>query len=298
MGWSEENRKVDILHSSSLGGRGRYSIPNLPKASRHSSDYEMLKAPLGGHGRYERKSMEPSLQFLNAETSQDHLPFNTCSAIPHDCRGEGRCLERNLAPRSCHPEPVQHAICVSKPVTPLRPWSEAYDGMPKSGCLFECMPGYHEVSCGPDCIMCYQSRDRYESGTIILCLFLACFTSVLKLHRWFGAKLYTKKNSMLLGMNCPAIPATETSTCCICLGTMKPGQSVRQLPCMAGGCNGHQFHTDCIDHWLERSLRCPLCNADCSALFQFQPWPLCRQQHASPASEPCSGSDSEESTNS
>lgn len=239
--------------------------------------------------------MKPDLQFSGTGKQQSNS-IDTCSLIPLNCHGQGHCFDRNRAPRGCFPEPVQHATCENKPVTPLRPWSATYVGLPKSGCLFGCMAGYHEASCGPACIMCYQNRDKYESSMIILCLFLACCAAIIILHRCCGTKLYAKKNRMLLEMNCPAISATKTSMCCICLSTMEPGESVRQLPCSAGGFDGHQFHIDCIDSWLERSLRCPLCNADCSALVQFYHWPMFTKQHASPTSEPYSGSDTEELT--
>uniref|UniRef100_A0A7N1A193 RING-type domain-containing protein n=1 Tax=Kalanchoe fedtschenkoi TaxID=63787 RepID=A0A7N1A193_KALFE len=47
------------------------------------------------------------------------------------------------------------------------------------------------------------------------------------------------------------------SECCICLDSVEPEDPVRLLP----GCN-HGFHSACIDAWLSRQPRCPLCRSD------------------------------------
>lgn len=48
---------------------------------------------------------------------------------------------------------------------------------------------------------------------------------------------------------------TETGECdCpICLTTYAQGEDMRKLPC------GHDFHKECIDTWLYKKARCPLC---------------------------------------
>eukprot|EP00747_Dinoflagellata_sp_TGD_P026886 gnl/TRDRNA2_/TRDRNA2_132249_c0_seq2.p1 gnl/TRDRNA2_/TRDRNA2_132249_c0~~gnl/TRDRNA2_/TRDRNA2_132249_c0_seq2.p1 ORF type:complete len:282 (+),score=46.30 gnl/TRDRNA2_/TRDRNA2_132249_c0_seq2:64-909(+) len=43
-------------------------------------------------------------------------------------------------------------------------------------------------------------------------------------------------------------------SCAVCLDDFAEGESLRQLPCK------HYFHCRCIDEWLTRSKRCPLCN--------------------------------------
>lgn len=48
--------------------------------------------------------------------------------------------------------------------------------------------------------------------------------------------------------------STEEQECSICLNTLQPGESIRQL-----GVCGHQFHKSCIDLWLIRRADCPLC---------------------------------------
>jgi hypothetical protein len=52
--------------------------------------------------------------------------------------------------------------------------------------------------------------------------------------------------------------ADDSNACCaICLGDFEEGDQLRRLPC------GHQqFHAACVDHWLSKAGRCPLCVAD------------------------------------
>lgn len=46
----------------------------------------------------------------------------------------------------------------------------------------------------------------------------------------------------------------EDTECSICLNTLEPGDSLRQLDTC-----GHLFHRSCVDLWLLRSCDCPLC---------------------------------------
>jgi len=43
------------------------------------------------------------------------------------------------------------------------------------------------------------------------------------------------------------------ATCSICLTEYTDGSMMRRLPC------GHDFHRRCVDKWLQRNKRCPLC---------------------------------------
>mmetsp|Transcript_65352 Transcript_65352/g.181283 ORF Transcript_65352/g.181283 Transcript_65352/m.181283 type:complete len:320 (-) Transcript_65352:74-1033(-) len=47
---------------------------------------------------------------------------------------------------------------------------------------------------------------------------------------------------------------SEPGACCsICLSDYTEGALMRKLPC------GHSFHRRCVDKWLQRNKRCPLC---------------------------------------
>lgn len=43
--------------------------------------------------------------------------------------------------------------------------------------------------------------------------------------------------------------------CAVCIEELQSTEQYRELPC------GHQFHSDCIDPWLEQSVTCPMCTA-------------------------------------
>lgn len=52
-------------------------------------------------------------------------------------------------------------------------------------------------------------------------------------------------------------PACDDIECSICLAPFHKGDSLRRLPIC-----GHSFHQACIDLWLLRQNKCPLCKAD------------------------------------
>lgn len=52
--------------------------------------------------------------------------------------------------------------------------------------------------------------------------------------------------------------ADDPNACCaICLGDFEEGDQLRRLPCQH-----QQFHAACVDHWLSKAGRCPLCVTD------------------------------------
>lgn len=50
---------------------------------------------------------------------------------------------------------------------------------------------------------------------------------------------------------------TAACECAVCLGAVKEGEMVRQLP----DC-GHMYHVECIDRWLAAHRTCPLCRSE------------------------------------
>jgi hypothetical protein len=46
------------------------------------------------------------------------------------------------------------------------------------------------------------------------------------------------------------------ASCAVCLSEFDAGDLMRQLPCK------HYFHRHCIDKWLRRNKKCPLCMGD------------------------------------
>ncbi|KAJ5067473.1 e3 ubiquitin-protein ligase rhy1a-related [Anaeramoeba ignava] len=51
------------------------------------------------------------------------------------------------------------------------------------------------------------------------------------------------------------------SKCVICLGEYEENHSITILPC------GHNFHSACIESWLKKNKKCPLCKTIISNLF-------------------------------
>ncbi|CAD7965849.1 unnamed protein product [Amoebophrya sp. A25] len=49
---------------------------------------------------------------------------------------------------------------------------------------------------------------------------------------------------------------TDEPNCAVCLAEFVPGELCRTLPC------GHEFHQTCIDTWLLKNRKCPLCLQD------------------------------------
>ncbi len=50
--------------------------------------------------------------------------------------------------------------------------------------------------------------------------------------------------------------AQRGDRCAICLGDYEEGESVRVLPCLC------RFHTACVDHHFDTSIKCPVCQAE------------------------------------
>ena len=60
------------------------------------------------------------------------------------------------------------------------------------------------------------------------------------------------------------LEADMAEDCSVCLETMLTGAEVRSLPC------AHVFHRKCVDKWLVRKRKCPLCKLDILQHFRNQ----------------------------
>eukprot|EP00933_Yihiella_yeosuensis_P060612 TRINITY_DN63360_c0_g1_i1.p1 TRINITY_DN63360_c0_g1~~TRINITY_DN63360_c0_g1_i1.p1 ORF type:complete len:490 (-),score=87.63 TRINITY_DN63360_c0_g1_i1:408-1877(-) len=77
----------------------------------------------------------------------------------------------------------------------------------------------------------------------------------------------------------------EQASCSICLCEFTDGVIVRRLPC------GHHFHRRCVDKWLQRNKRCPLCM---HPVDQECKWAADPSPAAAPCCEPVQQSQQEE----
>jgi hypothetical protein len=50
---------------------------------------------------------------------------------------------------------------------------------------------------------------------------------------------------------------TSRDTCSVCIDKFVPDDTCRELVCH------HLFHKDCIDHWLDDNISCPVCRTEC-----------------------------------
>lgn len=84
------------------------------------------------------------------------------------------------------------------------------------------------------------------------------------LRRW-GVQRPSASNDEFVGLHADEflslprhlVAAVDQVHCAICLAHLAAGDVARKLP----GC-GHEFHRPCIDLWLLRIAKCPLCNAE------------------------------------
>lgn len=54
-------------------------------------------------------------------------------------------------------------------------------------------------------------------------------------------------------LSLPHVPATTSDPCAICLESLDKATTATLLPC------GHQFHSQCVDCWLQVKPKCPVC---------------------------------------
>lgn len=59
---------------------------------------------------------------------------------------------------------------------------------------------------------------------------------------------------------CVHLTVLSCRSCAVCQDDYESEQLVRRLPCL------HTFHVLCIDQWLQRNSKCPVCMKDIKEL--------------------------------
>lgn len=85
------------------------------------------------------------------------------------------------------------------------------------------------------------------------------FSALEMMNRVYIQMLYSSHSDLSLEepttvetvMSLPHVPASSSEPCAICLDSLD--KVVTQLPC------GHQFHSSCVDYWLQAKPKCPVC---------------------------------------
>jgi len=80
---------------------------------------------------------------------------------------------------------------------------------------------------------------------------------LFKNNRPKAASKETIEKLELVEWDCEMFADDCNACCAICLGDFEEGDQLRRLPCQH-----QQFHAACVDHWLSKAGRCPLCVAD------------------------------------
>lgn len=71
--------------------------------------------------------------------------------------------------------------------------------------------------------------------------------------RWAAEAQMDERAPELIHEQSPETASTDQLCCSICLENVRPGQKKRTLRCE------HQFHSPCIEKWLVKANRCPVC---------------------------------------
>ena len=122
-----------------------------------------------------------------------------------------------------------------------------------------------------------RSINQWDIVCISVALFLvATFSLVSFLFYWLRklrrvAKLDQREHELeMLARKAVArieltrLERDSSEDCSVCLETMVAGAEVRSLPCT------HVFHRKCVDKWLVRKRKCPLCKLDILQHFRNQ----------------------------
>lgn len=207
--------------------------------------------------------------------TQGYTETLPCFSQPYNCAGYAVCLNETI--RGCHQSPMEHADCVfsdsNRAIVNII--SEVGPPPPSGdGCQVACALGYHQARCAIGCIECrMDGSEAKASRDLVKCLIITFILAALLylLRRRHKADLSSKVKLRFLDLQCPKHAAADTdwngAECVICLSGLSATDLVRTLPC-EGAAKGHCFHSKCIDRWLLKRPRCPLCNADCSTLLK------------------------------
>eukprot|EP00931_Biecheleriopsis_adriatica_P011886 TRINITY_DN112979_c0_g1_i1.p1 TRINITY_DN112979_c0_g1~~TRINITY_DN112979_c0_g1_i1.p1 ORF type:complete len:220 (+),score=16.56 TRINITY_DN112979_c0_g1_i1:50-709(+) len=201
-----------------------------------------------------------------------------CRALPYNCAGSAVCLEEKAD--GCHQHPLPHASCLRLERHPRQlsfgvPLTSSVYIQGAEGCQAACSTGYHLARCALGCVECRQDGSEMKAAwAVSQMLAFSCILIVsliiLKTQLWHT--LIGKIRLCLLERRFS--PQTAHSMglvgdqCAICISEYSASELVRTLQCSGPGGRGHHFHADCIDRWLLRSSRCPICNADCTPLLR------------------------------
>ncbi|KAK7244306.1 hypothetical protein RIF29_39126 [Crotalaria pallida] len=119
----------------------------------------------------------------------------------------------------------------------------------------------HDLEQGITHLAYDQSSDRFTIFQTLVHSNLQAWTMVASFERVFDEKRgqmlrASKKLPPLVNYGKHHELIRSCVDCAICLENFEVGQFCQVFPV----CN-HIFHSDCIDHWLQKKLTCPICRS-------------------------------------
>ena len=115
----------------------------------------------------------------------------------------------------------------------------------------------------PNCLCCRCGRENCLCSDC-LCQNCTCICACLRFQHGRDTSDYEEINGVKRGFVIIDIkkgfemnkmnPTFCQNTCKICKGEIKISEDFHRASCR------HEVHTDCLDRWLEKVNRCPLCN--------------------------------------
>ena len=145
---------------------------------------------------------------------------------------------------------------------PLRQCRELLPQDRRTDCVFRAAPAIHPTRVVAALINPIRPRHQISAQATITPVRLrsGMTPDALNVQRAIAASLRTDqplKNGLppadFQALDKGLVRWPSQKTCTICIEPYKFGQKVIRLPC------GHYFHGTCIEPWLHKSCRCPLC---------------------------------------